>query len=103
MSTLKAQSPSNPRLIVVSNRLPVTVKCSRDSTFEYATSPGGLVSGLNGILRDVPSQWYGWPGMDIPDRKKKDVEETLWRDHRAVPVWLSEDLAGSHYNGFSSK
>lgn len=102
MSMLMAQSPSNPRLIIVSNRLPVTVKSSQDGAFEYSTSTGGLVSGLNGISYKMSSQWYGWPGIDITEGERNKVKETLWRGYRAVPVWLSEDLADSHYNGFSS-
>ena len=102
MSMLMAQSPSNPRLIIVSNRLPVTVKSSQDGAFEYSTSTGGLVSGLNGISYKMSSQWYGWPGIDITEGERNNVKETLWRGYRAVPVWISEDLADSHYNGFSS-
>lgn len=34
--------------------------------------------------------------------ERNGVKEKLWRDYHAVPVWLSEDLADSHYNGFSS-
>ncbi|CAG8196299.1 unnamed protein product [Penicillium nalgiovense] len=102
MSESMAQSPSNSRLIIVSNRLPVAVKSSQDGTFEYSTSTGGLVSGLNGISYKMSSQWYGWPGIDITEEEKNNVKETLWRDYRAVPVWLSEDLADSHYNGFSN-
>ncbi|CAG8051459.1 unnamed protein product [Penicillium nalgiovense] len=102
MSMLMAQSPSNPRLIIVSNRLPVTVKSSQDGAFEYSTSTGGLVSGLNGISYKMSSQWYGWPGIDITQGERNNVKETLWRGYRAVPVWISEDLADSHYNGFSN-
>ncbi|KAK9604412.1 Trehalose-6-P synthase/phosphatase complex synthase subunit [Aspergillus fumigatus] len=50
----------------------------------------------------LSSQWYGWPGIEISEGDKKDVKDKLWRDHHAVPVWLSGNLADSHYNGFSN-
>lgn len=103
MSKLIVRSPSNPRLIVVANRLPVTVKRSQDGNLEYSTSAGGLVSGMSGMSHKLSSQWYGWPGIEISEGDKKDVKDKLWRDHHAVPVWLSENLADSHYNGFSSE
>lgn len=102
MSKLIVRSPSNPRLIVVANRLPVTVKRSQDGNLEYSTSAGGLVSGMSGMSHKLSSQWYGWPGIEISEGDKKDVKDKLWRDHHAVPVWLSGNLADSHYNGFSN-
>lgn len=55
-----------PRLITISNRLPISVKV-KDGEFIYEQSVGGLATGLSSIdAKD--SYWVGWPGMTIrPD------------------------------------
>lgn len=92
----------NGRLILVSNRLPVTLRRTLDGKFEYHASSGGLVSGLTGLLRSRSFLWYGWPGLDIHERYKESVEANLLNKYSAVPVWLSASEADLHYNGFSS-
>ncbi|KAA0241322.1 hypothetical protein EDM76_00155 [bacterium] len=49
------------RLIIVANRLPVTVKATESGPrIEY--SSGGLAVGLRGVHRPGESTWIGWPG-----------------------------------------
>lgn len=51
------------RLIVVSNRLPVTIK-KNDETgdWDFSMSSGGLVSALSGCKKQMDFTWIGWPG-----------------------------------------
>lgn len=65
-------------------------------------SSGGLVSGLSGLSKTTTFQWYGWPGLEVPDSEVKTVVDTLKKDYSAVPVFMDDDLADRHYNGFSS-
>lgn len=44
--------PSASRLLVVANRLPMTIIISDDGQYSFALSSGGLVSGLRGIKGD---------------------------------------------------
>lgn len=50
------------RLIVVSNRLPVTIKKGEDGEWSFSMSSGGLVSALSGCKKQMDFTWIGWPG-----------------------------------------
>lgn len=87
-------------VIVVSNRIPVTIKRSPDGKYEYGMSSGGLVTALQGLKQSF--QWFGWPGLELPDDEKKVVSKDLWEKFKCIPVYLSDELADLHYNGFSN-
>ena len=53
---------SNQRLIVVSNRLPVTIKKGEDGEWQFSMSSGGLVSALGGCKKQMDFTWIGWTG-----------------------------------------
>jgi trehalose-6-phosphate synthase len=51
------------RLLVVSNRLPVTVsKDPATNDYAFKMSSGGLVSALSGLKKMMKFTWIGWPG-----------------------------------------
>ena len=51
------------RLIIVSNRLPVTVHADGGGGEPtVARSPGGLATGLSGPHESSEGLWVGWPG-----------------------------------------
>ena len=51
------------RLIVVSNRLPITITQDPASKeWDYKMSSGGLVSALSGLQKEMTFTWIGWPG-----------------------------------------
>jgi len=54
---------SNQRLIVVSNRLPVTIKKGDDGEWQFSMSSGGLVSALGGCKKQMDFTWIGWTGQ----------------------------------------
>ncbi|CDM32873.1 CAZyme family GT20 [Penicillium roqueforti] len=87
------------RLIITSNRLPLSVK-SKDDTYEAIPSSGGLVTALNGLSFHA-YLWLGWPGVDINERDRESVDKALAKEN-ASAVYLDESLAQSHYNGFSN-
>lgn len=66
-------------------------------------SSGGLVSGLSGLSKTTTFQWYGWPGLEVPDDEVSDLKDQLKKEYNAVPIMLDDELADRHYNGFSSK
>lgn len=91
------------RLLLVSNRLPITIKRSDEGKYEMSMSSGGLVSGLSGLSKSTKFQWYGWPGLEVPEDEVKTLETQLREEHDAVPIMLDDELADRHYNGFSSE
>ena len=50
------------RLIIVSNRLPITIDNS-DGHLNYYPSSGGLATGLASLGDDIEKIWVGWPGQ----------------------------------------
>lgn len=91
------------RLLLVSNRLPITIKRSEDGSYAFSMSSGGLVSGLSGLSKTTTFQWYGWPGLEVPEAEAGPMIKTLHDDYGSVPVFIDDELADRHYNGFSSR
>jgi trehalose 6-phosphate synthase len=89
-------------LVIVSNRLPVSVK-RVNGTFESSISSGGLVTSLSGLTKSTQFRWLGWPGIEVRDPKDREGVEKSLGEHNAVPIFLDSTLAHEHYNGFSSK
>lgn len=92
----------NSRLRIVSNRLPLTIKRSDDGQYKFSMSSGGLVTGLSGLSKTMQYEWYGWPGLEVPENEIPHVQDMLKKDCNAHPVFIDDDLADKHYNGFSS-
>jgi trehalose 6-phosphate synthase len=106
-SAISPEQQSQPnrnggRLLLVSNRLPITIKRSEDGKYDFSMSSGGLVSGLSGLSKSTTFQWYGWPGLEVPEDEVASLKSRLKKDYNAIPVMLDDDLADKHYNGFSS-
>jgi trehalose 6-phosphate synthase/phosphatase len=91
------------KLILVSNRAPVTVRYEGRS-LRLQRSSGGLVAGLSGPHEESEGTWIGWPG-ELPRlsaAQRNELEESLAK-LRVVPVYLSrrdvkgfyEDVANS--------
>lgn len=102
MSSPSSKNDSG-RLILISNRLPITIKRSATGDYTFAASSGGLVSGISGLIKTKPFLWYGWPGIQIPKDEVQLVEQRLHDEHSAVPVFVPDKLADRHYNGFSNE
>ena len=93
---------AQPRLFVIANRLPVSIKKNDNGKYDYYVSSGGLNTGLSALAKQTNFRWFGWPGVMIPEEDVQGVSDTLRQDYDAVPVFLDEKLADKHYNGFSS-
>jgi trehalose 6-phosphate synthase len=100
MSSQKGQKDRD--LLIVSNRLPVSIKRSENGGFQTSLSSGGLVSSLSGLSKTTKFRWFGWPGIEVEESEKDSVSESLKSDD-AYPIFISDELADSHYNGFSSQ
>ena len=103
MPTTMSKNPKNEgRLLLVSNRLPITIKRSEEGKYDFSMSSGGLVSGLSGLSKSTTFQWYGWPGLEVPEEEIGTLMNRLKDEYNAVPIMLDDELADRHYNGFSS-
>ncbi|HEX7352455.1 bifunctional alpha,alpha-trehalose-phosphate synthase (UDP-forming)/trehalose-phosphatase [Brachybacterium sp.] len=85
-------------LVVVANRLPVDSRTLPDGATEWVTSPGGLVTAMESVMRTVDSgAWVGWGGSpgEAPDPFEAD-------GMALYPVELSQQDVERYYEGFSN-
>lgn len=93
------------RLLIVSNRLPITVE-KRKGSLRLRHNIGGLAKGLVSFYKSYNSIWIGWCGipLDKLDRKeKKNIETRLMTDFNIYPVFLSKNDVETYYRGFCNK
>ena len=103
MPSFEAASPPSPRLLLVSNRLPVAIKRAGPNDYTFTPGSGGLVSGLAGLSKSTEFQWYGWPGLEVPIDETDDLSDRLRDECGVVPVYLDDALGDLYYNGFASE
>ncbi len=84
-------------LVVVANRLPVDQVVEDDGSTSWRTSPGGLVTALEPVLRRNSGAWIGWPGG-----ADQEVEPFTADGLDLVPVSLSAQEVVEFYEGFSN-
>lgn len=89
------------RMLLVSNRLPVTIK-REDGEIALVPSSGGLATALRSLERNGERLWIGWPGA-VPRKDRPEVERRLTEELQCVPVFLSERLTERYYEGFSNR
>ena len=91
-----------PRLVIISNRLPVTIN-KKEGELIYYPSAGGLATGLNSLDESLQKVWIGWPGRATTDEwERESIRQDLAKDD-LVPVFLSQEDIHLYYEGFSNK
>ncbi len=84
--------------VVVANRLPVDrVPKDDGGTPEWRTSPGGLVTALEPVLREQDGVWVGWPGGPLDNDKPFEADGLTLK-----PVNLEPDEFEQYYEGMSN-
>ena len=91
-------------LVIVSNRLPVSVK-KVDGKLEFFPSIGGLATGLASYAKDSRNKWIGWPGIPSDDLTEKDRQEIAKEllNHNCYPVFLTKKQIDDYYNGYCNR
>lgn len=89
-------------LVVVANRLPITITKDASGEYHFKMSSGGLVSALSGFKKSLSFTWIGWPGFYIPPKDRAYVDKRLMEEYSCQAVYLDDDVAEGHYNGFSN-
>ncbi len=83
--------------VVVANRLPVDRVTDESGEVSWRTSPGGLVTALEPVMRSHGGAWVGWHGA--PD---EEIEGFHHDGYDIVPVALSSQEHEEYYEGFSN-
>jgi trehalose 6-phosphate synthase/phosphatase len=90
------------RLLIVSNRLPVTIQ-ERKGELHIEPSVGGLATGLRSWYKSSPSVWIGWAGIGRKKiKREKDIMARLLSEN-CHPVPLSEHDVEAYYQGFCNR
>lgn len=89
------------RLLIVSNRLPVSVS-RKNGEYRLQRSVGGLATGVGSFYKSYESLWIGWPGMNLQrkqDEERERIVEALGKE-QCHPVFLSPYDIKHYYDGF---
>jgi len=99
------------RLLIVSNRLPVTVTVE-EGEFRFQGSAGGLATGMSTYLESLARSpgvfsdhiWVGWPGVAVEGGETRGkLKAALSQEFNAYPVFLSEEVMERFYRGFCNE
>lgn len=90
------------KVLLVSNRLPVTVTKNEQAHYTFHLASGGLASSLRDFSTTQNVLWIGWPGAEIVPFEFAAVKTRLTKEFNAIPVNLKTDLAEKYYNRVSS-
>ncbi|MEK7594169.1 MAG: bifunctional alpha,alpha-trehalose-phosphate synthase (UDP-forming)/trehalose-phosphatase [Patescibacteria group bacterium] len=91
------------QVIIVSNRLPISVR-KQDGELVFYPSIGGLATGLSSYVNNRHNRWIGWPGIasdGLSDKEKQTIVDEL-AQHNYTPVFLSQKQVDDFYNGYSN-
>ncbi len=92
------------RLIIVSNRLPVSVE-KRAGSISVRSGVGGVATGLGAFHQTYGSTWVGWgevPEGRLSSEEREEIKSTLAEKHNCVPVFLTAAEVRGFYAGFSN-
>ncbi len=90
------------RLLIVSNRLPITIQ-ERKGDLHAEPSVGGLATGLRSWYKSYPSIWIGWAGIGRKKiKKEKDIMGRLLSEN-CHPVPLSQPDVEAYYQGICNR
>lgn len=94
----------NKRLIIVSNRLPLTIEKKKGS-ITFKKSVGGLATGLASLSKEYSCFWIGWPGISNERISREEIEQIKpeLQESNLYPVFLSRSEVKNFYHGFSNK
>lgn len=90
------------RLLIVSNRIPVTVNKQQEE-ISFQQSVGGLATGLSSIDDSLKTKWIGWPGIStsiLDEDECSYIENEIKEKYDAVPVFLDDNDLSLFYEGF---
>lgn len=95
---------NNRRVIVVSNRLPVSLKRTGDNWHSRRTA-GGLATAMHPVLQKTNGIWIGWSGetSGSKDGKRRAIVEEWAREQQYFSVDLDAETARGFYEGIANQ
>jgi trehalose 6-phosphate synthase/phosphatase len=93
------------RLIVISNRLPATLRAKSAGAWRAQKSSGGLAAAMNPVLKRRGGVWIGWPGdsSGIGDPARQEILDTWKSADGLMPVEMPPDIADHFYKGYANQ
>ncbi len=93
------------RLIIVSNRLPVSLDADDAGGYSLRQNVGGLATAIgpyHKAHRDC--LWVGWSGIDLDEYDADQVKgiRRAYADRRCIPLFLTSEEVSGYYAGFSN-
>jgi trehalose 6-phosphate synthase/phosphatase len=91
------------RLVVVSNRLPLTAK-RVSGRWRGERSSGGLVAAMAPLMEQTDGLWLGWPGDALPGEPegRARLMREWERQHGYVAVEIPPKISRSFYEGYAN-
>jgi len=89
------------KLIIVSNRLPFSIKKNND-LFEVVQSTGGLVSAIRSMPKGNSIIWIGAADFSNEDWEEYKRKRRGEDEFDIVPLFLDKEKEDQYYNGFSN-
>lgn len=88
------------KLMVVSNRLPLTVTESSEG-FQYKKTSGGLVTGIESLSAHIDFIWMGnISGLELTEENKRQITKDCWEKFTSIPVFIPPEINNKSYDGF---
>lgn len=84
--------------VVVANRLPVDRQTDADGNVTWRTSPGGLVTALEPVMKQKGGAWVGWDG----GKEAEHMDPFEHDGYSIIPVPLTAQEYEEYYEGFSN-
>ena len=90
------------RILIVSNRLPITTTVV-DGAVSLAPASGGLATGLQAYREQTNGLWIGWPGVTevLADDQRLELDRQLMQ-RGIVPIHLTAEELHDYYEEFSN-
>jgi len=89
------------RIIIISNRLPVTIS-DKNGDLKLKPSAGGLATGMQSLSSSHEIIWVGWPGVNTTNKQRSDKIRRVLVARDYYPVFIDKTKFSNYYNGFSN-
>jgi trehalose 6-phosphate synthase/phosphatase len=100
---MPSTEPKSNRLLIVSNRLPVSIT-KKKGQVTIQPSPGGLATALRALQTEKEVIFVGWPGYTPQSQKEQqDISAALKKEHNCLPVFLTRREIDKYYFGFANR
>lgn len=88
------------KLIICTNRLPLTIKKNKEH-FDYQMTSGRLVTGIRSLSEHIEFTWFGnISGMELSEEDKSIIEKDVMEQFNSVPVFIDVELNDLCCDGF---